>query len=118
MPYIEQDARVLIDNGLLPINVGELNYAITSGILNNNFDVEGWLAAINTYLNRLPKIDYAALNGVMGVFHCIAHEMERRKPELAVKTVNFMAKLSDLFYSRFVAPYEGMKMRENGDLPW
>ena len=118
MPYIKPEIRIRIDHGSQPLNVGELNYAITMSILNNDFNVEGWLYAIHEYLEHLAKTDYAALNGVMGVLHCIPYEVERRKPELGLKTVNFISKLADKFYERFVAPYEGRKIRENGDLPW
>jgi len=80
MPYISQQAREVIDSGFhSPGTAGELNYAISK--------------MINTYL-RVARIDYAALNEVIGVLECAKLEL----------------------YRRIAAPYEDSKMNKNGDV--
>ena len=72
MPYIKQERRhkVVVSNGTGfdvrtrdMINIGELNFAITT--------------IINDYLES-SKLSYAAINEVIGVLECAKLELYRR----------------------------------------
>jgi hypothetical protein len=68
MPYIAQDARTRIDEGAVPENAGELNYALTR--------------LVDAYLARAAKTDgrlrYAHVNEAIGVLECAKLELYRR----------------------------------------
>lgn len=81
MPYIKKDRRAPIwAYDAKPENAGELNYLITK--------------LIDEYLKNCEKVNYAALNEVIGVLECAKLEL----------------------YRRVVAPYEDTKIIENSDV--
>lgn len=87
MPYIAKERRwdfeVDLENGVFrkhPQNPGELNYLLTELVLE--------------YLAMKKKVNYQAINDVVGA-------LESCKLE---------------FYRRFVVPYEDKKIVENGDV--
>ncbi len=85
MPYIKQEDRPAIDECLIDAlshidSPGKLNYAIST------------LAYL--YLNMKDKVNYDAINEVMGVLACAKEE----------------------FYRRVAVPYEDKKIAENGDV--
>ena len=63
MPYIKKDKRWNLATGSYPVEVGDLNYLITTLILN--------------YLKNMES--YQKYNDVMGVLACIQAELYRRK---------------------------------------
>jgi hypothetical protein len=63
MPYIPQSERNPIDDGYVPITVGQLNYAITRLIAN--------------HLTARTK-SYSNINEVIGVLECAKLELYRR----------------------------------------
>ena len=82
MPYIKQDRRPEVLNGLIqPFawTVGDLNFLIT--------------VAVNAYVEG-HGLSYATINDVCGVLSCARDE----------------------FYRRVAAPYENMKIDQNGDV--
>jgi len=64
VPYIDPEARTLIDGGQRPANAGELNYAIS--------------CMVDRYLSDKGGIRYAHLNEVIGVLECAKLELYRR----------------------------------------
>lgn len=67
MPYITQEQRELIEEGALEdtdLNVGELNYVISSML-------SRWLA-------RPGRENYAGINALIGVLECAKLELYRR----------------------------------------
>lgn len=64
MPYITNDARIRIDGGGKPENVGELNYTITK--------------VIDNYLFQKKNLHYQDFNDVIGVLECVKTELYRR----------------------------------------
>ena len=98
MPYIKKDARKELDQNNCyfghqtarrrPEIPGELNYVLTQ--------------TINTYIRDnlekscFAKLNYDALNEVIGVLECVKQE----------------------FYRRAIVPYEKDKAFQNGDLEW
>ena len=64
MPYIKQEYRDVLAVGNPPQNVGELNYVITSTIIE--------------YLRQQPKVNYEVLNGVIGVLEAAKLEFYRK----------------------------------------
>jgi len=63
MPYITPEERRLIGYGAKPANAGQLNYTITTLIVQ--------------YLGDSPR--YQQYNDVMGVLSCIQHELYRKR---------------------------------------
>ena len=63
MPYINEEARSQLDEGVLPSNEGELNYAITT--------------MLDEYLAEYG-INYMNINTVIGVLECAKLEIYRR----------------------------------------
>jgi len=63
MPYIIETERAELDDGGLPVNVGELNYVIST--------------LIDEYLQEYGK-NYTNINEVIGVLECAKLELYRR----------------------------------------
>lgn len=63
MPYIKHELRELINDGQIPQNVGELNYAFTS--------------IIKAYMAG-KRLDYGFLNGIVGALESAKLEFYRR----------------------------------------
>lgn len=63
MPYIDPKIRIEINQGGQPQTAGELNYFITTKILN--------------YL-KMCGISYSSINEVIGVLECAKLELYRR----------------------------------------
>ena len=68
MPYIPQHRRDEIDKGSTPQNAGELNFKITSTILEYLYEIN--CASPNTY---------GDFNEVIGVLTCVTQELYRRR---------------------------------------
>jgi len=63
MPYIKKEQREKIKQGQKPQDVGELNYFLTTQVLD--------------YLQRKGR-SYATFNEIMGVLSCVTQEFYRR----------------------------------------
>ena len=63
MPYITEESRNQLDDGVLPSNAGDLNYMISSLL-------DEYLAAYGC--------NYSNLNSVVGVLECAKLEIYRR----------------------------------------
>lgn len=88
MPYIKQAQRKYINGGGLPRNAGELNYLISIIII----DFLERERDDKGHFRRSFK--YQDINDVLGA-------LEGAKLE---------------FYRRIIAPYEDIKIKENGDI--
>ena len=64
MPYIDQEARKRLKNGVKPQNPGELNYLITK--------------LVDDYLQSKGPLRYTHINEVIGVLECAKQELYRR----------------------------------------
>jgi len=64
MPYITIPRRIEINNGEIPKNAGELNYAVTS--------------LMNQYISTGTKINYQRFNDIIGVLESSKLEIYRR----------------------------------------
>lgn len=64
MPYVDPVSRKKLDMGLLPENPGELNYSITTLIMD--------------YLENTDR-RYGDYNAVIGVLECAKQELYRRE---------------------------------------
>jgi hypothetical protein len=65
MPYIRQPVRDWLAGGGDPTTVGDLNYIITTTLLN--------------FVRAIPAdIDYTTINAVIGVLECAKMELYRR----------------------------------------
>jgi len=87
MPYIEEGARRDILNFRNARTTGELNFEITSAILD-------FIIRVRAPLNKNGQPSYDDYNAVIGVLECAKMEL----------------------YRRLVATYEDKKMQENGDV--
>lgn len=65
MPYIKTERRKALYNGEIPLNVGELNYWLTTQIQN--------------YIFSKRKENYQLYNDIIGVLQCMIQEFYRRK---------------------------------------
>lgn len=95
MPYIDPIRRAEMlpncDGDSSPRTPGELNFAIT--VLCQEYLRDTCDKRTDAHGLAQPKLSYAKLNEVVGVLECAKLEMYRRQ----------------------VAPYEDIKMAENGD---
>lgn len=87
MPYIKPERRPAMDNAECPVTAGELNYILTR-------DVEAFLEEATGEVG-VPMPTYAMINAAIGALECCKLEL----------------------YRRLAAPYETVKMHENGDIP-
>ena len=63
MPYVAQDVRNLLNEGLVPLNPGQLNYTLSQ--------------ILRRYLEE-KEISYATYNEIIGVLECLKLEFYRR----------------------------------------
>lgn len=91
MPYIQQEQRTAFKEGLLsldPREPGELNYCITK-IVHDFLTMRAKIRA-----GKDAKPNYAEYNAAIGALECAKLEL----------------------YRRMIAPYEDIKIWENGDV--
>lgn len=120
MPYIKPDRReYLAENAGHPGNEGELNFCLTWHLLHSR--IEDLPMAVQTEIDEYIKDrdpSYAFYNSIMGALDCCRREYIRRR---GVSTredrqrVDTLHEASDVFYIGYVAPYEDIKIQENGD---
>jgi len=79
MPYINTEKRINLADGMTPKDAGELNYSITTLLID--------------YI-AIKKLNYQTINDIVGA-------LEGAKLE---------------FYRRIAAPYENVKINQNGDV--
>lgn len=122
MPYLtEAEKTALADPKSEPVTAGQLTYLLTSvlidietmqiGTLQREKLYKGFDKAIKRYKGHreLRYADYAA---IMGSLANTLHEYARRRDFRFADTIReYMRK----FYIVHVAPYEDMKIEENGD---
>jgi hypothetical protein len=96
MPYIKpEDRGGFVKVERLPQNAGELNYLITSLCIAT---MRAWGHEACAEAGAAPQdvVAYTTINTVVGALECAKLELYRRQ----------------------AAPYEDLKVRENGDMPW
>jgi hypothetical protein len=118
MPYIKEDRRRELTPGTAPQNGGELNYLISMLVLEAD-DTRALkkeiLALARLYL-QAKGMNYQHCNDIMGALTGARLEMSRR-----LDSKKFDGLFHDTlfeFYYEIVAPYEDVKIKENGDLPY
>lgn len=130
MPYIKaEDYTRAVEAPAVP---GELNYAITlmaisrlSGGLTFHEFGDAVRALVDGYL-LLSGLSYTNGNAVMGVLDCAARELRRRtgrpsnlnytKSADIVEIGHQLGLERDRVYDTLLAPYEDLKIAENGDV--
>jgi hypothetical protein len=119
MPYIDPSARRWLDADGEPRDPGELNYAITQHLLNTSEDMLEMAVEheVQRYLAfKRTKRDnrYSDFNDVLGALDAARREYERRRGgDGRLVILEWVAK--DL-YSSTIAPYEDIKIKQNGDI--
>ena len=118
MPYIEQKARVQIADGAPPANAGELNYKMTMRCINNTD--AGMLASdirkiADEYIAH-KGLRYQYINDVGGAFLWASREFVRRTGSIRYRRI--FERIAAEFYDEVAAPYEDIKIKENGDCYW
>jgi hypothetical protein len=125
MPYIDCRRRApILEEGALPLNAGELNFAITSYLIDSTpiIDPSERVATIqhgvrlicDRYL--IEGLTYQRINDVMGALHCAGLEYRRRTGDTLAQTA--LLNMARLTYDRIAVPYELQKIDANGDLPF
>ena len=64
MPYITEELRKAIDDGMIPMSPGELNYQLSR--------------SVDTYIKDQGGASYSNYNQVIGVLECLKLELYRR----------------------------------------
>lgn len=123
MPYITQDAREDL-RSRTPQTAGELTYQITVDLMAldpvtmRQYEIENvMLNRANEYI-RENGISYQHISDVIGSLMCVGLEWNRRQTSgIAGKRIKWVSKhVANIFYRQTVAPYEDLKIEENGDL--
>jgi hypothetical protein len=125
MPYIKTERRTAILEGDTMKNAGELNFAITSALIDSTSltDAADRYAQMamdaqriaERYLHAEP-LTYQRINDAVGALFCAAGEYRRRVGDAFVAIV--LGNVAALIYNRTAVPYEIAKIEENGDLPF
>lgn len=134
MPYIpkKEGRRTALKGGKgTAFDVGELNFQLTQLVKANRY-LQGRLprlilSRVTRYLDRLRviqgKVGYADFNGVLGVFDAAQREHDDRGwwhgrgHDRETGTIpSVFEDAARRFYCGVVAPYEELKIEENGDL--
>lgn len=120
MPYIKSKDRLRVEDTLLPLNTGELNYLVSISLLNRIKNEGKNYENLSITLNLLDEaIELAKQDRVeKGVCsHVLVYELIIETTYL--DKVQVLRALKDAkleFYRRVVAPYEDLKIKENGDV--
>ncbi len=120
MPYVKQGDReylrkYLIDGSSVPEDPGPLNFCITTSMINHTFNEDEWFNRLEEYVYIQGK-SYTVLNEIMGVLICAWFEVKRRDYPLWTEYSDRLEKLGKRFYDEVIAPYEDIKIKENGDV--
>ncbi len=116
MPYVKQEWRkFLIDGSSFPEDPGPLNFCITTSMVNHTFNEDEWFGKLEEYVHIKGK-SYTVLNEIMGVLICAWFEVRRRDYTLWTEYSDRLEKLAKRFYAEVIAPYENIKIKENGDV--
>lgn len=129
MPYITQERRTSLDTTTHEIatNAGELNYLFTVRVLDarkaSQFGSIGGSTIESLARDLRTEIDdyiesmglrYQYINDVLGALTGAKLEMQRRA---GIHTFdNLFDNVRNKFYSEVAAPYENLKIQENGDV--
>jgi hypothetical protein len=121
MTYLTQQRKEeLADPKQMFVSPADLTYGLTvvamSGKLGASF-IGALDEAIARYLGKSePRFEDFAV--IMGCLSCTSREMLRRRPNSA--RADIIAKMvgtyADAFYSEHIAPYEDIKINQNGDV--
>jgi len=120
MPYVKQGDRkylrqYLIDGSGIPEDPGPLNFCITTSMINHTFNEDEWFDRLEEYVHIKGK-SYTVLNEIMGVLTCAWFELKRRDYALSTEYDYRLERLAKRFYDEVIAPYEDIKIKENGDV--
>lgn len=118
MPYITEDRRRALKRGVPAENCGELNYLFSMLVLESD-DMRGldneMQALCRQYIAH-HGLKYQHINDVMGALKGARVEMVRRTGIHKFNTL--FDDVAKCFYDDVAAPYEDVKIAENGDLPY
>jgi len=125
MPYIPQSQREAMekDPGLIS-NPGHLNYKLTKFILAKEFvDMDDLQFNLDHYCQTFfaaTTKNYQASNDIIGALNCCALEFKRRFHDGygrdRKKVLRVLELVASNFYTSTTAPYEDVKIEENGDV--
>lgn len=122
MPYIKSADYSRAAN--LPLTPGELNYAITLVAISHldrrlttpTFRAQT-MTLCHAYITR-KGLSYTVGNEVLGVLACAGLEIIRRcgKDNVVMALISLLEEVGDHIYDDLLAPYEDLKIIENGDV--
>lgn len=124
MPYItEGDKQRLNDGPEFARTAGELTYLVTYHILSlpaydeclDTF-VQQEIDAYIEYHHNHDGVNYAVLASVIGSLECARREYQRRRPDDHMVANYVLKRAMDSFYKNVIAPYEDIKIEQNGDV--
>lgn len=122
MPYLTADRKAHLDDGAVPVTLGDLTYRLTVRLLEHSMNFEAVEAAMREEIDhflhgkQLSFKDYAEVLGCM-----VATEQEfnrqRSKIDPTIWTnAHILERVISRYYQSDVAPYEDRKLEQNGDV--
>lgn len=117
MPYIVPIIRSDVRDGTLwPRNAGELNYLLTTLIIDERLTHETIQEAVDRFLWAQETVNYQAYNDVMGAVIGAGQEAHRRGVGNGWGIHHTLVGWLEDWYDAVVGPYEDTKIAENGDV--
>jgi hypothetical protein len=122
MPYLAEQRKQELDEGLPATTPGDLTYLFTKVLLARSWGREGLEGEIKGIVadyfdDKQPRYaDYAL---VLGCLTSAVHEFFRRRfviPSHLWPNGHILDLFIDHWYSQVVAPYEDAKILQNGDV--
>lgn len=124
MPYIKQlDRTRLVMGGEPPNTPGELNYLFTMHLLMHVTEEGPYYRLMRRYVDATPTFGYQTINDIIGASFAACMECHRRTDPLEAGLSRLYADAADAllsaaqdFYKAHAAPYEDVKIQQNGDV--
>lgn len=125
MPYIKQERRDALAKDELPQNVGELNYVLTTLVLEyveEQPQEKITYGLLDDILLILEKVKYQRLGLLEPMFidgslgYRLMDTCAEFTNRTGLATLGTLEAVKQEFYRRVVAAYEDLKIQENGDV--
>lgn len=119
MPYVPMKRQQALGDDGIPMDAGEFNFCLTWHMIHTDIDDLGTALRkeVEEYLTH-QEASYGFYNEIAGVLDCCEREYRRRTGERTTDNFQRITELQTVaeeFYDRTVAPYEDLKIIQNGD---
>lgn len=122
MPYLIANRKAHLDSGGTMVTPGDLTYVLTKNCLDAERN-DDWLYlpfsllyACTLYMEDHQHPNFATRCEVIGAIRCAALEYRRRRQDDWIAAYDALMDTEQRFYHDVVAPYEDLKINQNGDV--